>query len=774
MNNMNAGTGVERGPSSAMRTLLVLGCWSTLIVVAPTTAQEATAAPEKAGREHEEIVVTAQKREQSVQDVGIAITAFSGEMLQDLGVSESIGIAAQTPNLSIGLPVGEGNQPSIFLRGVGLNDFNTNNNGPIGIYNDEVYASVISAQNFLLFDLERVEVLRGPQGTLYGRNTTGGAVKFISKRPTKTLDGFVRASYSDFNTTKIETAISGPISQNWAARLSGVKIDSDGYVNNLLTGNDNNGIDTAGYRAQIEGQISDKFEILLNVHGSGNRSQAAQYGHQGLIDPSSGAACTVQQVVAGGCVDALGYSDTSGFLEGNYDREGGIDRDNFGMSVTATFGIGDVEIVSVSSYEYVDSLVEEETDAGPGQMLNLDYRTDAKTYTQELRASGQGDKSYWLAGVYALSEDLNQDQTVDLFRALRPLVESIDPVSFPGGFDPTGSSPAGAPIFFSRHLGSQKTTTLAAFGQFEYELTPSFRAILGARYTDESRDFTQTVRFEEPGFEVPLFSVNRQLDNRQFSWKIGGEYKTNSDALLYANVSTGFKSGGFNGGFLFDPAETEPYLEETVTAYEVGFKTSFLDKLVTFNTAAFYYDYEDMQIFTLINSGGVPLNVLTNAGNGKIYGAEFELHTRLTDELNLQLALGLLNTELQDFRSIGGQDYSGNVLVLSPKVSFSGLAQYTIPLASRGAIVLQTDFNYQSEVFFDTANNPLLSQDGYWIANARVAYQGANGRWEVAGFVRNIGNEEYLTYAIDLSDFGFNQQMRGAPRVFGIEISVAY
>jgi iron complex outermembrane recepter protein len=757
----------KRAPGVA-GVLALLGSCSTLALVSPATAQGTEIS------QLDQIVVTAQKREQNIQQVGVSVTALDGDNLRDMGVSESIGIASQTPNLSIGLPVGEGNQPSIFLRGVGLNDFNTNNSGPIGVYNDEVYLSVINAQNFLLFDLDRVEVLRGPQGTLYGRNTTGGAVKFVSKRPTQELEAYARVNYSTFDSVKFEGALGGPISNSWAGRVSVVKNNSDGHINNLLTSRDANGVDVFGARAQLEGRISDVFNVLLNVHGSTNRSPAPQYKHQGLLaDPLAGSPCTIAQAMAGGCFDALGYSDTSGFYDGEYDREGGIDRENLGASLTANLDLGSVTVTSVTSYEYADSFVEEETDASPNRLLNIDYQTDARTFTQELRTAGNGERYNWLAGVFVLVEDLDQNQTVDLFRDLRPLVESIDPVAFPGGFDPVGASPVQAPIFFSRHLGDQDTKTYAVFGQLEYDLTDDLRIILGGRYTNESRDFLQSTRFEEPDFEVPLFEVAREIDNGRASWKVGAEYKLSDDALAYASVSTGFKSGGFNGGFLFDPAETAPYGEETILAYEAGLKTSWFDERMILNAAGFYYDYEDLQIFTLINSGGLPLSVLTNAGNARIYGAEVELRARPAEGLNVQLALGLLDSELQDFVNFGGEDFSGNSLVLSPEVNFSGFTQYVIPLGASGSIAAQTDFNYQSKVFFDTANNPLLSQDAYWLWNARIAYRSPDNKWELAGFVRNIGNEEYFTYAVDLSDFGFNQFMRGMPRVLGVEVSFA-
>lgn len=726
----------------------------------------------EASAQNDEIVVTAQKREQNLQDVGISMTAFTGDGLRERGITDSTDIAGLVPNLEIGDPVGAGSQPTIFIRGVGLNDFNTNNAGPNGVYVDEVYISSPSGQSFQLFDIERVEVLRGPQGTLYGRNTTGGAINFIMRRPSDEFSANANVSYGSFDTVSAEAAVSGPVGDRVRLRSSLLYRSSDGYFENLLTGEKHNGTSNIAGRLLADIDVATNLELRLNLHGGSLDTDAPQYRSQGLLDPLTSAPCAIDAIRAGACGDALGYVSPSDFYEGEFNREGQLDVETWGGSATVNWDAGPFQIVSISAYEFLDKLQEEESDSSPNRLLEVDYGVKSKTFTQELRAVGEANRLKWLIGAYYLWEDLDQDQTADLFRDLRPLVESIDPISFPGGFDPDGASGV-APIFFSRTLNSQKTESFAVYGQIEFELTDRLNATVGGRYTTESRDFTSSVIFEEPTFEFPLFDFADGVDNDAFSWRFALDYHLQDDILLYASYSTGFKSGGFNGGFLFDPVALQPFDKETLSAYEAGFKSQFFDRRVMLNASGFYYDYKDLQVFTLVNTGGVPTQALDNAADARIYGFEMELGAEPVENLNVNLSLGYLDTELQNFQSSFGLDLSGNELALAPKWSVSGIVARDWPVAS-GTLTTQLNVNYRSHVFFSTENNPLIAQDGYALLGARIQYQRENSSWYMAVFGTNLTDKEYLSYAVDLSDFGFNQLMIAPGMSVGGEIGVKF
>lgn len=717
----------------------------------------------------DEIVVTAQKREERLQDVPISITRIGGDEVSSLQLTESLDIARFTPNLNVSAIAGSGTQPNFFLRGVGLNDFSLNNSGPVGVYVDEVYLSSFGAQNFLLFDVDRVEVLRGPQGTLYGRNTTGGAISYFSRRPTEEFEATGSLELGDFETYRFEGAVSGPLSESVRGRAALVRNFSEGYFTNLQNGRRSNGTDATGVRLLLEADLASNLTALLRVNADFNRTPFSQYEHLGLLDPTTFAPCTQARIDNNECVDALGYQDTSPFYEGRYDREGGVRRDAYSGSLALDWTLGDVGLVSITAYQTDEGVLEEESDASPNELLAVTLGNDTWTLSQEFRLTGGGERANWIAGLYYLTEEVELNNTVDLFRALRPVAEAIDPIAFPGGFDPDGLA-LGAPILFLRSTGVQETNTAALFGQAEFALSDRLSLTTGLRYTWEDRSFNPSAVLEEPGFSVPLYeNLPLAIDATNFSGRLALDYHLTADTLLYASISRGFKSGGFNGSFLFTPAENVPYEPEELTAYEAGFKVTFLDGRARLNAAAFLYDYSDLQVFTLINSGGFPVSVLTNAANAEIAGAELELALRPTDQLNLSFTLGLLDTELVDFQTFGGQDLSGNELVQSPGAVFSAVASYDIPLGGFGLLRPQIDASYKGDHFFSTTNDALSQQDAYWLVNLQLTWVGASEDWELGAFLRNATDEEYLVNTTDLSDFGFVQQVTGSPQTFGVE-----
>ena len=764
-----------QGKTGRCALLMLTGC--ALVVPAIAAAQDAVPADEGIG----DIVVTAQRREQNLQDVPVAVTAFAGDALADLGIQSSSDIAGVVPNLEIGLPGGAGNQPLIYIRGVGLSDTNRNNSGPNGVYMDEVYISSPSAQTFQLFDLERVEVLKGPQGTLYGRNATGGAINFIAAKPSRDFQAEASLSYGSFDTITGEAAIGGPISDSVRFRIAGTGTHANGYIHNLLTGRRENGQGSFALRGQLAVDVTDNFDALVNVHGGRVDVRSPQFRSLGLLDPDTGftTPCAADAIMANRCGNVLGYVSPEGFYDGNYDRSDRLKSKNWGTAVRLNWDLGDVTLTSISAYDFDDKLHQEDSDASPAALLHLTYGVRSKTVTQELRLSGSTGSVTWVAGGYYLHEVLKQDQTGDLFGALRALTPG-------GGADTSGATTGGAPVLFSRTLNRQTTEAASIFGQVEIALTPKLRATAGGRYNYERKHFLAATQLEDavidgfaiPGGILPLYAFDNRKSFENVSFKIGLDYDITDDVMAYASVSTGFKSGGFNGGFLsFDPAEAEvqaqPFEEETLTAYEIGLKSTLFDRRLRFNAAAFYYDYKDLQLYTLINTGAIPLTLLDNAANATIYGAEFEMIAKPADRFDVTLNLGLLDTEIKDFTS-AGTDFSGNRLALSPTVTFSGIANYEIPLSDTLALAVQPSASYRSSQFFSADNSPLLEQKGYWLVGGRITLKSEDDRWEVAVFGRNLTRKKYINYAVDLSDFGFIEQFRGEPRMFGVEARFKY
>jgi len=730
------------------RTLPLTGITLGAVLAAPFATAEPASSPLI-----EEIIVTAQKREERLQDTPVSVTAFTGEAIEKLGFRQSVDITAQTPNFSVGYPNGDTGIPALFIRGVGLNDFGVVNQGPIATYTDQTYIASNAAQIFQLLDVDRVEVLRGPQGTLYGRNATGGAVNFISRKPTDEWDGWARAGYGSYEATQFEGALGGPISDGLAFRAAVLKIDSEGWMENGVNGHDLNGLDELAWRVLVQADPSDNLGLLFNFHGSKSESDSVQYQHLGTLiagsdlDPDFDQ-CTSQQIAQLQCVDAFGYSEYApydtlpavpAYDEGNYDYEPQNDTTTWGGSLTAIWDLGEFEITSITAYDDVDDVRPEETDASPNDLITGVLAVDQQTFSQEIRIAQERDSWSWLAGVYYMKDEATDKTGFDLLSGLLKFAADTD----------------------------QEITSMAVFADAKFELSDNWNLSTGLRYTTEDNEqdvLIYAVPFDPE--EEPLVSGSPKEDFDNVSGRAVLDYRASENVLLYGGVTTGFKAGGIQSTLdgIF------PYDEEKLISYEAGFKSTLADGRVRFNGSVFYYDYEDLQVFTFIAVGDVGFSLLDNAADARIYGAEFELQFLPVDNLFVNLGLGLLDTEYEDFVNDQG-DNSGNEITLSPEVTANGLVQYDVPLGSNGTLTFQGDFNYQDEVFFDSLNNPLLSQDSYWLYNGRVAWSSPDEKWEAAVWGRNLGDEEYLVYAFDLAFLGFHERMLGTPRSFGIEFT---
>ena len=732
----------------------------------------------------EEVVVTAQKREQDISEVSVAVTAFSGTALRELSMTNSVDIAGQTPGLNIGTPVGEGNNPAITLRGVGLNDFNDNNEGPIAVYRDEVYQAAMPGLTFQLFDMERVEVLRGPQGTLYGRNATGGLVHFITAKPSDEGGGYGELSIGEYSQVKFEGALGGPITGNSQARVSVATNHHDGYVENRI-GTDGNEASTNAIRGQLNIDLTERLSVLGNIHWGDADTVSPKYQHEttdfdgdGVADPT----------------DLFGYVDTDNDnFAGDYDREGILAIENLGYSLRINYEGEKYDIVSITGFEQVDKRHEEDTDVGPLPALEPTFVADVDQFSQELRISGESERLNWLAGFYYFESDADnqlelQVNNPDGFVAFLDALPEAD-----GGFEGglagltgyvPGADPAALiPFLYYDVAYTQETDSLAFFGQVEYALTDQFDLTLGLRYTTEDRSFNYVNNFGDRdgntvinnsdgvlnsflyqlsllGFFPPeYFAFTGDISNDNISGKIGLDYRPNDDMLFFASYSRGFKSGGFNGGFLdltdgIVPTDT-PYNEEVLNSYEIGFKSTLVDNTLRLNATAFYYDY---------------LSQFITNSDAELYGADVELVWLPTENWDIQLGASLLNTNV-DQVVVQGVPARDTDMVLAPEFTFNGLVRYEFPLENNRGISFQIDFNHQGSHFFDITNSQVSKEDSYTVFNTRVAYRW-NEKLTFAVWGKNITDEDYRVYTFDFTGpAGLNQQFYAPPRWFGVSAS---
>jgi iron complex outermembrane receptor protein len=742
----------------------------------------ADAAPPAAPGAVENVTVTAQKRKQKIQDVPISITVLDAKALRRLNVQTSDELAQYVPSVEIAMPSGKGNQPLIAIRGVGLNDTNTNNAGPNGVYVDEVYQASPAGQTFQTFDLSRVEVLKGPQGTLYGRNTTGGAINYVTNKPTDDFAASEDVQYGSWNSVTSQSVVNGQLTPGIDGRVAILYDYSDGYFKDLTDHNVTNGANDLAYRGELLINRIDNLDLLFNFHGGYVNRRPDEYKQVGtLTGPGSGTQCSNPMILAGDCTDVYGYKAPPGFYSGFYNRDQDLRINAIGGSARADYHLGDITLTSLTAIEMSHKNHPEDTDAEPYDLIQINYGVRSTDITEELRAAGGGTDYHWLTGLYFLDEHLNQDQPIQLFH-------DIDQVfGFPGIGDGLAEQ--------ARTLNGQFTESVAAFGQGDYEIFPNARLTLGGRLTYEHKAFDafSQAAFETnggfPATEAELYNISENLADRAASWHAGFDYKITPTVLAYITASTGFKSGGFNGGFLANDVpealvQLRPIKPEYITAYEAGLKTDVFDQRLRFNAAIFDYTYHDLQIYNIVLSplaqaGNLPLSVLENAPKAFIRGAEFEADASPIEHLTTSISLSFLDAKLGQFVSGAGtsaaQNFTGNQFPNAPKFNAIFSADYAQPLARGDVVELSSTATYRAHQFFESSNNPLVAQNGYWLLDARLSYTSPNKKWDIAVLGKNLTGTQYLNFSNDLtSGFGILEEIVGPPRYVGGELVYRY
>lgn len=713
-----------------------------------------------------ELVVTAQKRAENVQRVPIAITALSAAQLSDRHVTGVMDLNGLSPSLQIKTDDNAAN-PKIFIRGVGLNDFNPNTATPVAIYVDGVYIGSPLAQMGQFFDLERIEILRGPQGTLYGRNTTGGAINVISRKPSQTFGADASAEYGNFNTVNLEGGIGGPlVKDRLAFRAAAEYVRDDGYSVNRLTGHRGNNTDHVTGRLSLLYTPTPNFDLLSQVRYGQSTGGSIWAYNRGLFPATAAATgpdgfCAPGFYTSGQCTDISGYANTSTNLnQGDYHLEGKDKVRTFGASATATWRLGKVSLVSVTGYDSAHRNDVEDTDAGPNDVITADYLARQKVWSQELRLQSDGaGRAKWVAGAYFAYDYLWNHSHYDVLRLFR---------------NPTPENPSGADL--ANSIGvfgwpyDETTVSYAGFGQLDYKLTPKLTATVGLRYSADHKRM-HYVSDAEFG-AVTLFTLDESKTFSSLSGKFGLQYALSDTANVYANYNRGYKSGGFFGGQATDPTQLTPYKDEKVNAYEIGAKSEWLDHRLRANLSAFYYDYKDLQVYNLIVVGAITEQIFTNASGARIYGAEAELTAVPVRNLNLSLGASLLNATYQNFITPAG-NYSGHTLPNAPKLSLNGAAQYEWPMFG-GATRVQGSVIYRSKIFYETRNVARLSDQGRAYVDARVGWSGPGKHYEVGVWGRNLFNETNISDITPIEGLGFDAVSVGKPRTYGVYLRYNY
>lgn len=692
----------------------------------------------------EEVVVTARKKSESLQDVPISITAFTGSDVLEMGLSDTLSIDEKTPNLEIKT---FGGQPNIFIRGVGNNDFNATTVSPVSLYVDEVVMGLTGAQTAQLFDVQRIEVLRGPQGTLFGRNTTGGAIAFYSNTPSEEFEAGARVSLGSYKQRDIETYISGPLSDNISARVAAISSANDGDRINDFNGSDANAEENHALRVVFNFNPTDTLQLNLNLHGGVDRSDFKQGKPRGT--------------------NAFGYTDPhpNDKKRLNFNAKSQHYGDTHGFSLTANWDLGGAVLKSITAFEKANTDYCGDIDHSPTSLDEICFITDGEQFTQEINISSEiGEKSSVVAGVFVLSEELENLTEANLF----------------------GDAPAESQLPTVGY-SSRDTNTYAIYSELNYQLNAAWQVTGGLRYTYEEKE--ATVRsdlipnyYNDQPNGAPIALVPEEDLSESWgavSGRIAVDFQPNDDVLIYGSISRGFKSGGFNLGSFFDPNEVTAVDPEYLIAYELGSKSTFFDKRLRANGAVFYYDYSELQVFTFV-SGSTPTTpvvfALENAADAKVYGAELELKALLSSKLSADFGLGYLKTEYKNFTSSVGGDLSGNSLPGSPEFNINASITYDVGSINDWEVKASLDYSYTDKRYFNAfEDDEISSLSSHSLLGARISADSPSQKWKVAIWGRNLNDEVYIVDSTDLrGNFGFVPEFYGDRRSFGIDFSYSY
>ncbi|MBD8637903.1 TonB-dependent receptor [Sphingomonas sp. CFBP 13733] len=698
-----------------------------------------------------DIIVTAQKRATGIQDTPIAMRAFDGDQLIKSGVGDLNGLTRLAPDLNL---TTETLFTRISIRGVGSQDVSETADGALTINIDGEYINRPVALNAALFDLERVEILRGPQGTLYGRNSTAGALNVIAAKPLLgDVSGFATVGYGNYDSKTAQAAVNLPLGDKVAVRIAGLHSDHDGYTNNAPGGKGDTGNSDA-LRASIYAEPFDRLKLYLaGEYVDVNQSAPSQFGVQvsatspGLVTLPSGA-IVPSQFKPTFDRDSYPLADVGFFRTKQYAVRGRADLD---LDFATLSYIGGYRDVNVSSRQPLNGYV-------PAVFTYYNNRIDSDTQSHEIRLAGGKEGAFiWQAGGFYYKE--SQDIARGLFL----------PQAGPNG--------SFLNFFYRPYVDS---TSKAAFGQATYWVLPDTLSLTGGiRYTDDQK----RARYDNYGFQFnsgptppadgstgAVTTFPRQ-DSSKVTWNAGVDFKAARDNLLYAKVSTGYKGGGFDN--------VGDYAPETLTAYEIGSKNRFADRTVEFNVSAFYYKYTNQQVQVLLDTS-VGARTL-NAGKSRIWGIETDSTFVLSDRDRAHLTFNYLDAKFTDFpgavSGLNGTfpiDLTGNTPPQAPKVTIAVGYDHTFPIGD-GKLVASGFSRFKSQYFLTPFNWEAERQQAYTQTDLSLEYSAPGDRFSIQGFVRNLENERPLGYGfftgggINVYNFSF-----GAPRTYGAQATIKF
>ena len=682
------------------------------------------------------IYVVAQRRSENLQDVPIAATALNADRIDSLlsGGGDVLALAGRAPGLNVESSNGRV-APRFYIRGLGNTDFDLAASQPVSVVIDDVVQENVALKSFPIFDVQQVEVLRGPQGTLYGRNTPAGIVHFRSVRPSDDFNARLFASYGELGTAALEGAVGGALADGVSARAAVSYRRREDWVDNSFDNSELGGYDDFAGRVLVLFEPSAAFNALLNLHGRSYEGTSTLFRANVLT---------------------TGSNELNGNFERDrvfYDGGGGNEQayDQFGGSATLNYDFGAMTLTSISAYETLDGRSRGDIDGGvagvgpgfiPFPADTQDSIDDLTQFTQEIRLASDEGAFNWQVGAFYFDSDL-----------------TVSTLGF--GFPPLTTL-------------NHTNTSWAVFGQAGYDVSERLTVSAGLRYTEDEKDLA--------GVTTP---VSVSVSDEQWSWDVNAVYALSDDANLYARVASGFRAPTIQGRDIafFNPPSVAD--SETILSYEAGVKADLFDRRARLNAAAFYYTIEDQQFSAIGGLGN--FNQLINADEGEGYGFELEGEFAVTDNLFLTAAYSYNHTEINDptlavapcgsgqctvtdALSGGNALIDGNPFPQAPEYTFDFTAAYEHPLASGASLFAETDWTVRGPLNIFLYEAVEYETDRQFEGGLRVGYRSADGRYEAALFARNITDEENVIGGID---FNNNTAFVNEPRVVGVSLNVS-
>ena len=725
-------------------TLSMLGSASLLVL--SSTAVSAQSAPATAGASApdgklDEIVVTAQRRSEPAQRVGIAISTITSKQLADYNLSSAVGISGHVAAVDIAQPNGTGAY-TFSVRGVTQNDFADHQEPPTAVYVDGVYLSQMAGLAFQLLDIDRVEVLRGPQGTLFGRNATGGLAQFVSVRPSKKTSGFVEATVGTRGLVRGEAALGGPLTSGGgiSGRISAEYQHRD-YLFHGVNG---------GRPSENDNQLALRGQLLADLGPSASLLLISNYGRQRNVAgawesiPAGINSAGLGYDLPPGSLNGLGYP-ASGAYGSVGDTRGFANNESYGQSATLVAPVGSgTTLTVVGDYQHLKKAYLEDSDTSPDPVFHFFSSSDVNQYSGEARLNGSAGNLTWIGGVYFLKIDGRYTE---------------------GAYGAAYGGAATSGGLYDPY--SVNTTSYAGFAQIDYALTDKLKATVGARYTWDRKRFDYSATY--PGFAVTFNEATdggkARLRDSFWSGKVGLNYQATPSLLLYASANRGVKAGGFNAPLDPTPivlSDVASFRPETLDDYEFGFKSEFLGRRLRINGSLYYYDYKNYQALQFINLTQLILNA-----PARYKGGELEIVYRPIARLQLEGNFAYNHAVIKglELDALGPHDYRP---ANAPRVNMNGLARYTAPMAG-GSLTVQGEASYQSHKYFALTNAPDTEQKAFTLANLRLIYD--HGPIQLNLAVTNLFDKHYATMKFDLAGFfGLAQAYPGRPREYSASV----